>query len=104
MRTKAAAEGLVRTAHPTQALTHSAAIAGHNRLLGHNHKKGYVPIACCEAINRRLALSAAKPNRQRYISLGFVALLLNPTYPCEPYVVRRLHSTHCMQQPTGTEP
>ena len=32
------------------------------------------------AIRRRLALSAAKPNRLQHASLGFVALLLNPTY------------------------
>ena len=43
-------------------------------------KKVHVPIACCVAIRRMLALSAAKPNRLQHVSLGFVALLLNPTY------------------------
>jgi hypothetical protein len=37
-------------------------------------------------------LSAAKPNRQWHVSLGFVALLLNPTYDLSPDNTQWVHS------------
>ena len=66
------------------------------------HFLGFVPIACCKAINRRLALSAAKPNRAQHVLLGFVALLLNPTYAYDPALMRMVHLTQCVQHPMGT--
>jgi len=40
----------------------------------------------------------------QHVSLGFVALLLNPTYTRNPALMRLTRSTQCMQQGIETSP